>query len=98
MGLCCQLYHLPKDIVPDAPTYVSDTISNNISLLVAPEMTSVASFGDEIASDLTAGNDRLVIPNAFLAASENGFTVSRGTQGLWKCVVPGGRASVRWSL
>jgi len=59
-------------------------------------MTPAESFVDEISDGLTADSDDAVVSNAFLAASENGFTLSRGTQGPWKCVVPGGRTGLSW--
>lgn len=59
-------------------------------------MTATASFGNEIVDGLAADSNHVVVPNAFLAASENGFTLSHGAQGLWKCVVPGGRTGLSW--
>lgn len=59
-------------------------------------MTLAKSF-DETTDGLAADSDRAVVSNAFLAASENGFTLSRGAQGLWKCVVPGGRTGLSWN-
>jgi hypothetical protein len=60
-------------------------------------MTPAKSFGDEITDGLAADIDRVIVSNAFLAASENGFTLSRGARGLWKCVVPGGRTGLSWN-
>ncbi|KAG6377204.1 hypothetical protein JVT61DRAFT_1257 [Boletus reticuloceps] len=87
-GSIVRLYHLPRDSVPDAPKHFLDSInSNSISLFVAPEMNPTASLGNEIADDSVADSDHSVVPNTFLAASENGFTLSRGAQGPWNHVI-----------
>ena len=54
----------------------------------------MASSGNDEEAAIT---NHAVVSNAFLAASENGFTLSRGAQGLWKCVVPGGRLGFSWN-
>lgn len=40
-----------------------------------------------------------VLPNTFLASSENGFMLSRPgvDDSAWRCTVPGGIASLEWS-
>ncbi|KAF8133908.1 hypothetical protein EV363DRAFT_1324918, partial [Boletus edulis] len=97
-GSIVRLYHLPRGSVQDAPKHFLDSInSNSISLFVAPEMNPTASLGNEIADDSVADSDHSVVPNTFLAASENGFTLSRGAQGPWKCVVPGARTGLSWN-
>ena len=68
-----------------------DIIPNSLSLFVTPEMTSPTSFVDEIIDDLAEDGDPPIVSHAFLAASENGFTLSRGAQAPWKCVIPGGQ-------
>ena len=60
-------------------------------------MPLAKSSGDGVADGLVADIDHSVVSDAFLAASENGFTLSRGAQGLWKCAVPGGRTGLSWN-
>ncbi|KAI0917578.1 hypothetical protein AcW1_007253 [Taiwanofungus camphoratus] len=52
----------------------------------------------------TGGANTVVIPDTFLAASENGFIVDRCMrdgevkEGSWRCTVPGGSFSLEWDL
>ena len=42
-----------------------------------------------------------LLPDAFLASSENGFSLSRSrdgvSEGAWRCTVAGGLAGLEWS-
>ncbi|KAF9221513.1 hypothetical protein BS17DRAFT_784868 [Gyrodon lividus] len=93
-GSVVRLYHLPRHPGLDASTYIPDPLQSSLSLFVTPEMLPDANFEGRMDTD-----DLSVIPNAFLVASENGFTLSRGSeaQGPWTCVVPGGRVGLSWT-
>jgi hypothetical protein len=47
------------------------------------------------------GGEAINLPNAFLASSENGFSLSRSrggvSEGAWRCTVAGGLAGLEWS-
>ncbi|KAF9236457.1 hypothetical protein BU15DRAFT_76906 [Melanogaster broomeanus] len=113
-GSVVRLYHFPRHPNPDARPYIPDPLQTSVSLFVAPEMLPEPSLEAEHASETesegaTETDDLSIIPNAFLAASENGFTLSQGsgadtttvgqarTQGPWACVVPGGRVGLSWT-
>ncbi|KAG1763056.1 hypothetical protein EDD22DRAFT_889033 [Suillus occidentalis] len=69
------------------------TLENtSISLIATPD-----SFGDGRPSSVLE-NDVLVIDGIFIAGSENGFILRRGTKEEgWTCTLPGGQASLRWT-
>ncbi|KAF8842570.1 hypothetical protein BDN67DRAFT_965712 [Paxillus ammoniavirescens] len=112
-GSVVRLYHLPRYPTPGASAYIPDPLQTNVSLFVAPELLPDANSEAERASGTqpdgrTKTDDLSIIPDAFLVASENGFTLSRGSdanttlgkgrmQGPWTCVVPGGRVGLSWT-
>lgn len=66
--------------------------NTSISFIVTPD-----SFGNGRPSSVLE-NDVLVIDGNFIAGSENGFMLRRGTKEEgWTCTLPGGQASLRWS-
>jgi len=64
-----------------------------------PSMQFLASCrSDTQMSARTGAADGVILPDVFLAASENGFLVgsSKGTKIPWKCKVAGGLARLHW--
>ena len=66
------------------------------------ETTSIEhleSASEELIGSLVDGNT-IILPNVFLAASENGCIVSRASSGMsevpWKCSVPGSVMGLQW--
>jgi hypothetical protein len=72
-------------------------------LLNQRTMAFIASSSDMPAEITQLGDDKAVrlLPDTFLASSENGFSLSRSqggvSEGAWKCTVPGALTALEWS-
>ncbi len=79
-----QLFYYPKDAAapPHAPA------RNTLTFVSAPQ--SEASFAGQGEDTVT------VLEHTFLAASENGFVLSRDAEIAWTCIAPGAQARLAW--
>jgi len=99
-GTTVQLYHRPKSTPTEIPKGYSQPQPNQRTLAF------VATSSDEIVPQEVTGSrgddDAIrVLPEIFLASSENGFSLSRSRGGVsesaWRCTVAGGLTSLVWS-
>lgn len=89
-----QLFHRPK----------SATLSALPSVAATPEHGSTFTFvtspsdvhPDAVGTPLDGDDDVTVFDNAFVAASENGFLLSRGEEAAWTCKVVGAEARLSY--
>jgi hypothetical protein len=79
-----QLFYCPKDtaVLPHA------TAEDTLTFLAVPQSESaLAGQGEDTVT---------VLEDTFLAASENGFMLSREDEKAWTCVTPGAQARLAW--
>jgi len=94
-GTTVQLYHRPTSVSTEIPTRYLQPHPNKRTLVfvaasndMPPEMHG------------SPDEDTLILPDVFLASSENGFSLSRSRDGVsesaWRCTVAGGLAGLEW--
>ena len=90
-----QFCHRPKSAVLEIPKRFSSPSPHTLAFLTADESQDIDARG---SSEQTAEALHM-LPNTFLASSENGFVMSRSgadTEATWTCTVPGGLGSLQW--
>ncbi|KII96207.1 hypothetical protein PLICRDRAFT_663471 [Plicaturopsis crispa FD-325 SS-3] len=92
-GTTIQIYHRPETAPPHIPSRYTLPAADRRTLTFA---ASAAELHTEVSS--SGADDTRVLANTFLAASENGFSLSRGKEAAWRCAIPGGLAGLSWSL
>jgi len=87
-GTSVQLFYCPKDAA--APTAAPHaTAKNTLTFVSVPQSEStLAGQGDD--------DTVTVLEETFLAASENGFMLSRDAEIAWTCTTPGAQARLAW--
>jgi hypothetical protein len=82
-----QLFYYPKDAAaPTAPPHAA--ARNTLTFVSAPQPeASLAGQGEDTVT---------VLEHTFLAASENGFVLSREAEMAWTCIAPGAQARLAW--
>jgi len=90
-----KLYHRPISVATEIPTRYLQPQPNKKSLAF------VAASSDMPLEIHGSGDDAIrLLPDTFLASSENGFSLSRSWDGVsesaWRCTVTGGLASLEW--
>ncbi|KDQ62165.1 hypothetical protein JAAARDRAFT_189527 [Jaapia argillacea MUCL 33604] len=97
-GTPVQLFYKPNSLIPHAPP-LKPCYGRSLSFVTSP----LDLLSEEIPEVPGVGVDDLrVINGAFLAASENGWVLSRSrgerkVEEPWRCIVEGGVADLRWS-
>lgn len=90
-----ELYHRPISVATAIPTSYLQPQPNKNSL------TFVTASSD-MPPEICGSGDEVIhlLPDTFLASSENGFSLSRSDDGVsesaWRCTVAGGLASLEW--
>jgi hypothetical protein len=85
-GTSVQLFYCPNDAA--AHTIPLHAAKNTLSFVTAPQCESaLAGQGEDTVT---------VLEDTFLAASENGFMLSREDEMTWTCVTPGAQARLAW--
>ncbi|TBU33162.1 hypothetical protein BD311DRAFT_785251 [Dichomitus squalens] len=100
-GSLVQFFVLPPsakaDVLGEAQRRSGAPRSLTFATTSVEELSAASPAEDEDGPE----DDTVVLPDVFLAASENGCLVSRagesGSEKPWKSVVPGGLTSLRWS-
>ncbi|KAF8495724.1 hypothetical protein F5888DRAFT_1615424 [Russula emetica] len=83
-GSSVQLFYCPEDIA--APPHA--TAKNTLTFVAVPQFESaLAGQGDDTVT---------VLEDTFLAASENGFMLSRENEMTGTCITPGAQARLAW--
>ncbi|KAN0114252.1 hypothetical protein V8E52_006902 [Russula decolorans] len=83
-GSSVQLFYCPKDTA--APPQA--TSKNSLTFVALPQSESaLAGQGEDTVT---------VLEDTFLAASENGFMISREDEMAWTCITPGAQARLVW--
>ena len=93
-----KMYYRPKSACAEIPTRYTQPQPNRRTLAF---MASPSDMPPEIAQLREGGDDAIhLLPDTFLAASENGFSLSRSqngvAEGAWRCTVAGGLAGLEW--
>ncbi|TFK38965.1 hypothetical protein BDQ12DRAFT_722820 [Crucibulum laeve] len=103
VGTVIQFLHHPQTQLPIPERYLSSTSSQMLAFLTTPP--------DQISdlSESSKSGDDIILDGTFLAASENGFLLSRAPAGVhgeneiigeiedtWKCSSSGGLGVVEW--
>jgi len=79
-----QLFYCPKDTA--APPHAA--AKNSLTFVAVPPSESALSGPEE--------DTVTVLEDTFLAASENGFMLSREDEMAWTCISPGAQARLHW--
>ncbi|KAF9468745.1 hypothetical protein BDZ94DRAFT_1246177 [Collybia nuda] len=93
VGTKVQFFHRPKSGL-EIPKRFSSASPKTLAFIVSPE--SSPKINDDPETDEISH----LLPDTFLASSENGFVMSRSdgkVEPAWACTVPGGLASLEWS-
>ena len=94
-----KLYHRSKSMSAEVPARYMQPLLNQRT------MAFIASSSD-VPAGITQSHDGVdeavrLLPDTFLASSENGFSLSRSqggvSEGAWKCTVPGALTALEWS-
>ncbi|KAH9979676.1 hypothetical protein BJV74DRAFT_780156 [Russula compacta] len=86
-GTAVQLFHRPNEAT--APTVPNHAAKNTLTFVAASQSDS--------APPAEEGGDAVtVLSDAFVAASENGFMLSREDETTWSCIAPGAQARLAW--
>jgi hypothetical protein len=92
-----KMYYRPKSACAEIPTRYMQPQPDRRTLAF---MASSSDMPSEIAQLREGGDDAIYLPDTFLAASENGFSLSRSqggvSEGAWRCTVAGGLAGLEW--
>jgi len=85
-GTSVQLFHSPNDAA--APTAPPHAAKDALTFIAVPQCEStIAGQGEDTVT---------VLEDRFLAASENGFMLSRENEMTWTCITPGSQARLAW--
>ena len=67
---------------------------NTLTFVASPQA------GDDapaLVEEAKKGDDGvMVLEDTFVAASENGFMLSRGDEAMWTCIAPGAQVRLTW--
>ncbi|KAF8258886.1 hypothetical protein EI94DRAFT_1669339 [Lactarius quietus] len=87
-GTSVQLFHRPMSskIAPAAGALPKNTLA----FVASPQV------GHDMVEEVGSEDDVTVLQDTFVAASENGFMLSRGSEPTWTCVAPGAQARLTW--
>ncbi|KAF8073476.1 hypothetical protein FPV67DRAFT_749080 [Lyophyllum atratum] len=89
-GTEVMFFHRPKSAKIEVPATKRPDIASAMRFLTCTE-TSLDAVDDEMGEVQT-------LQDTFVAASENGFLLSRPQEKVWTCTVPGSVASLEWSV
>jgi len=96
-GTVVQLYHRPRDISTEIPAKYLQPQPKQRSLAFIAASSDTLPEPTEIKE---GGVITKLLPDVFLASSENGFSLSRSQgetfESPWRCTVAGGLASLGW--
>ncbi|KAI0750975.1 hypothetical protein C8Q80DRAFT_1154839 [Daedaleopsis nitida] len=101
-GTLVQMFLLPPSSNPDILSGLQRNVPQRSSLTFASITLDDLNAISADAPNLQDAPETTVLHDVFLAASENGCIVSRGTPSSgkteqpWKCVVPGGLMGLHW--
>jgi len=87
VGTPVQLFHRPNDAI--AHTAQPHPAKNTLTFVVAPQ-------SDTAKTEEFGGDTITIFEGAFVAASENGFMLSREDETAWTCIAPGAQARLVW--
>jgi hypothetical protein len=94
-----KLYYSPIATSPKIPMKYTQPRPNLRTLAFISSSSDIPP--DEPHLKAGGGEDVRLLPDTFLAASENGFLLSRNQEGIsegaWRCTVAGGLAGLEWS-
>ncbi|KAF8258689.1 hypothetical protein EI94DRAFT_1707764 [Lactarius quietus] len=87
-GTSVQLFHRPMShhIAPAAGVLPKNTLA----FVASPPV------GDDMMEEEGSDEEVTVLEDAFVAASESGFMLSRGSEPTWTCVAPGAKTRLTW--
>jgi len=83
-GSSVQLFYCPKDTAPLPHSPAKSTLT----FVAVPQFEPVLAGQDE--------DTVTVLEDTFIAASENGFMLSRQDEMAWTCITPGAQARLVW--